>query len=172
MTGYNTFGEATESSDPLGNVVVTAYDAEGQESSTSTPDYLAPGASAPVKATSWNEYNKLGQVTAETDPLGNRTAYSYTQLGDLASVTEPGGGTTKYTYDTNGDQLSATRPNGARQETTWDYLERPLTSTDIVRQPTQRAYTSINEYNAPGGELSREVSPTGVTQSYKYNSAA
>ncbi|MFF8510855.1 LamG-like jellyroll fold domain-containing protein [Streptomyces sp. NPDC015492] len=170
MTGYNTFGEETEASDPLGNVVTTAYDGEGQESSTSMPDYLAPGSSTPIKATSWNEYNKLGQVTAEIDPLGNRTTYTYTQLGDLASVTEPGGGTTKYTYDTNGDQLSATRPNGARQETTWDYLERPVTSTDIVRQPTQRAYTSINEYTAPGGELSRTVSPTGVAEAYKYNS--
>ncbi|MEU2234318.1 LamG-like jellyroll fold domain-containing protein [Streptomyces vietnamensis] len=170
MTGYNTFGEPTESSDPLGNVETTAYDGEGQESSTTSPDYLAPGATTPIKATSYNEYNKLGQVTAEVDPLGNRTTYSYTQLGDLASVTEPGGGTTKYTYDTNGDQLSATRPNGAREESTWDYLGRPVTSTDIVRQPTQRAYTDINEYNAPGGELSRTVSATGVTQSYKYNS--
>ncbi|OKJ52270.1 Teneurin-1 [Streptomyces sp. CB02009] len=169
MTGYNTYGEATESSDPLGNVVTTAYDAEGQELSTTTPEYLAPGASAPIRATSYNEYNKLGQVTAEVDPLGGRTTYTYTQLGDLASVTEPGGGTTKYTYSTNGDQLSATRPNGARQEMTYDYLGRELTSTDIVRQPTQRAYTAINEYNAPGGELSRIVSPQGVTESYKYN---
>ncbi|MFE5734003.1 LamG-like jellyroll fold domain-containing protein [Streptomyces sp. NPDC056528] len=170
MTGYNTFGEPTETSDPFGNVDVTAYDAEGQESSTTSPDYLAPGASAPIRATYWNEYNKLGQVTAEVDALGNRTTYTYTQLGDLASVTEPGGGTTKYTYSTNGDQLSATRPNGAREETTWDYLGRPVTSTDIVRQPTQRAYTAINEYDAPGGELSRTVSATGVAQSYKYNS--
>ncbi|MEU9296745.1 LamG-like jellyroll fold domain-containing protein [Streptomyces sp. NPDC048266] len=170
MTGYNTFGEPTESSDALGNVTVTAYDAEGQEASTTSPEYVAPGTSTPMRATSWNEYNKLGQVTAEIDPLGNRTTYSYTQLGDLASVTEPGGGTTRYTYDTNGDQLSATRPSGARQETTWDYLERPVTSTDIVRQPTQRAYTDINEYNAPGGELSRTISATGVTESYKYNS--
>lgn len=169
MTGYNTFGESTESSDPLGNVVVTAYDAEGQESSTTSPNYTAPGATAPITATAWNEYNKLGQVTAEVDPLGARTTYAYTQLGDLASVTEPGGGTTTYSYDTNGDQLSATRPNGARQETTWDYLGRPVTSTDIVRQPTQRAFTAINEYNAPGGELSRTVSPTGVSESYKYN---
>lgn len=169
MTGYNTFGEPTESSDPLGNVVVTAYDAEGQESSTTSPNYTAPGASTPITATSWNEYNKLGQVTAEVDPLGARRTYTYTQLGDLASVTDPGGGTTKYAYDTNGDQLSATRPNGAREETTWDYLERPLTSTDIVRQPTQRAFTAINEYDAPGGNLSRTVSPTGIAQSYKYN---
>ncbi|MFE4264631.1 LamG-like jellyroll fold domain-containing protein [Streptomyces sp. NPDC056883] len=169
MTGYNTFGEPTESSDPLGNVVVTAYDAEGQESSTTSPNYTAPGASTPITATSWNEYNKLGQVTAEVDSLGARRTYTYTQLGDLASVTDPGGGTTKYVYDTNGDQLSATRPNGARQETTWDFMERPLTSTDIVRQPTQRAFTAINEYDAPGGNLSRTVSPTGVTQSYKYN---
>ncbi|MEU2155708.1 LamG-like jellyroll fold domain-containing protein [Streptomyces sp. NPDC019396] len=169
MTGYNTFGEATEVSDPLGNVTVTAYDAEGQESSTTMPDYTPAGSSTPITARAWNEYNRLGQVTAEIDPLGNRTAYTYTQLGDLASVTDPGGGTTTYTYDTNGDQLSATRPNGARQESTWDYLGNQLTSTDIVRQPTQRAYTAINEYSAPGGELSRTVSPTGVSESYKYN---
>ncbi|MFB7371361.1 LamG-like jellyroll fold domain-containing protein [Streptomyces sp. NPDC056222] len=170
MTGYNTFGEATETSDPLGNVTVTAYDAEGQESSTTSPNYTAPGGTTAIQATAWNEYNRLGQVTAEVDPLGGRTTYTYTQLGDLASVTEPGGGTTTYTYTTNGDQLSATRPNGAREESTWDYLGRPVTSTDIVRQPTQRAFTAINEYNAPGGELSRTVSPTGVTESYKYNS--
>ncbi|MEW2634830.1 LamG-like jellyroll fold domain-containing protein [Streptomyces sp. NPDC048389] len=169
MTGYNTFGEPTESSDPLGNVVVTAYDAEGQESSTTMPNYTPPGSTTPITATAWNEYNKLGQVTAEVDPLGNRTTYTYTQLGALASVTEPGGGTTRYTYSVNGEQLSATRPNGARQEMTWDYLGRPLTSTDIVRQPTQRAYTAINEYDAPGGELSRTVSPNGVAESYTYN---
>ncbi|MFD9303250.1 LamG-like jellyroll fold domain-containing protein [Streptomyces sp. NPDC060048] len=169
MTGYNTFGELTESSDPLGNVVVTAYDAEGNKSSTTAPNYTAPGSSTPVTATAWNEYNALRQVTAEVSPLGARTTYTYTQLGDLASVTEPGGATTKFTYDTNGDQLSVTGPNGARKETTWDYLGRPLTSTDIVRQPTQRAYTAINEYDAPGSELSRTVSPTGVSKSYKYN---
>ncbi|MFJ2704355.1 LamG-like jellyroll fold domain-containing protein [Streptomyces sp. NPDC087428] len=169
MTGYNTFGEDTESSDALGNVVTTAYDAEGQESSTTMPNYTPPGASAPITAATWNEYNRLGQVTAEVDPLGKRTEYAYTQLGDLASVREPGGATTRYTYTANGDQLSAVRPGGARQETTWDYLGRPVTDTDIVRQPTERAYTSINEYKAPGGELSRTVSPTGVSESYKYN---
>ncbi|MFK8907391.1 LamG-like jellyroll fold domain-containing protein [Streptomyces sp. YS-3] len=169
LTGYNTFGEQTESSDPLGNVTVTAYDGEGQEASTTLPDYTPPGASAPIKAVSWNEYNHLGQVSAEVDPLGNRTEYTYTQLGDVASVKEPGGDTTKYTYDTNGDQLSATRPNGARQESTFDYLGREVTSTDIVRQPTQRAFTAINYYDAPGQQLSRTVSPTGVSQSYGYN---
>ncbi|MFJ8946846.1 LamG-like jellyroll fold domain-containing protein [Streptomyces sp. NPDC102395] len=169
MTGYNTFGEATETSDPLGNVTTVAYDAEGQETSTTSPGYTAPGAGAPVTATSWNEYNKLGQVTAEVDPLGNRTTYTYTQLGDVASVTEPGGGRSTFVYSTNGDLLSATRPGGAREESTWDYLGRELTSTDVVRQPTQRAYTSINEYDAPGGDLSRTVSSAGVAESYKYN---
>ncbi|MGW5659347.1 LamG-like jellyroll fold domain-containing protein [Streptomyces sp. NPDC003758] len=169
MTGYNTFGEPAETSDPLGNVTVTAYDAEGQETSTKLPNYTPPGSTTPVTAMSWNEYNDLGQVSAEVDPLGNRTTYSYTQLGDVASVTEPGGDKTTYVYDTNGDLLSTTRPNGAREESTWDYLGNELTSTEIVRQPTQRAYTAINEYNAPGGDLSRTVSPTGVTESYKYN---
>ncbi|WP_258053256.1 LamG-like jellyroll fold domain-containing protein [Streptomyces sp. Ru72] len=169
MTGYNTFGEVTETSDPNGNVTVTAYDAEGQETSTRLPDYTPPGSTTPITATSWNEYNDLGQVTAEVDALGNRTTYTYTQLGDLASVTEPGGDKTTFVYDTNGDLLSTTRPNGAREESTWDYLGNELTSTEIVRQPTQRAYTAINEYDAPGGDLSRRVSPTGVSESYKYN---
>ncbi|WP_143570491.1 LamG-like jellyroll fold domain-containing protein [Streptomyces acidiscabies] len=169
MTGYNTFGEVTETYDPSGRKVVTAYDADGQETSTTLPGYTPPGSTTPVTATSWNEYNKLGQVTAEVDPLGNRTTYTYTQLGDLASVTEPGGGKSAFAYTPNGDLLSATRPGGAREESTWDYLGRELTSTDIVRQPTQRAYTAINEYDAPGGDLSRTVSPTGVTQSYVYN---
>ncbi|MFI6207113.1 LamG-like jellyroll fold domain-containing protein [Streptomyces sp. NPDC051041] len=169
MTGYNTFGEQTETSDPLGNVTVTAYDAEGQETSTTLPNYTPPGSTTPITATSWNEYNKRGQVTAEVDPLGNRTTYTYTQLGDLASVTEPGGDKSTFVYDTNGDLLSTTRPNGAREESTWDYLGNELTSTDIVRQPTERAYTAINEYDAPGGDLSRTVSPTGVSESYEYN---
>ncbi|MCK1820394.1 Teneurin-1 [Streptomyces sp. XM83C] len=169
MTGYNTFGEVTETSDPNGNVVVTAYDAEGQETSTKLPDYTPPGSTTPITAVSWNEYNKLGQVTAEVDPLGNRTTYTYTQLGDVASVTDPDGAKTTFVYDPNGDLLSTTRPNGAREESTWDYLGNELTSTQIVRQPTERAYTAINEYNAPGGDLSREISPTGVTRSYKYN---
>ncbi|WHM37543.1 LamG-like jellyroll fold domain-containing protein [Streptomyces sp. BPTC-684] len=169
MTGYNTFGEKTESSDPLGNVTVTAYDGEGQESSTTLPDYTPPGASTPVKSVSWNEYNDLGQVSAEVDPLGNRTEYTYTQLGDVASVKDANGDRTKYTYDTNGDQLSATHANGAREESTYDYLGRELTSTDIVRQPTQRAYTAINSYDAPGQQLSRKVSPAGVSQSFTYN---
>ncbi|WP_329401831.1 LamG-like jellyroll fold domain-containing protein [Streptomyces melanogenes] len=169
LTGYNTYGEQTEISDPLGNVTVTAYDGEGQEASTTLPDYTPPGASTPIKAVSWNEYNHLGQVSAEVDPLGNRTTYTYTQLGDLASVTEPGGDTTRYTYDTNGDQLSATRPNGARQESTFDYLGREVTNTDVVRQPTQRAFTAINYYDAPGQQLSKVVSPAGVSESYGYN---
>ncbi|MFE0777313.1 RHS repeat domain-containing protein, partial [Streptomyces sp. NPDC058861] len=169
MTGYNTFGEQTETSDPLGNVTVTAYDAEGRETSTTLPPYTPPGASAPVTATSWFEYDRLGLLKAEVDEFGNRTAYTYTQLGEKASVTDPRSGVTTYTYDANGDELSATRPNGARQETTWDYRGNPLTVTDIVRQPTQRAYTVVREYDAPGGELSRVVSASGIPETYAYN---
>ncbi|WP_240118379.1 LamG-like jellyroll fold domain-containing protein [Streptomyces sp. MUM 2J] len=169
MTGFNTFGEATEQADPLGNVTVRAYDADGQETSTTAPAYTAPGSATPITATSWNEYNKLGQVTAEVDPLGNRTSYTYTQLGTIASVTEPSGATTTYGYTDNGKQLSVTRPGGARQEMTWDYLGNQVTSTSVERVPTQQSYTTSYEYDAPGGRLSRSVSPTGVERTYAYD---
>jgi RHS repeat-associated protein len=173
-TGYDTFGEPAETEDPDGNVTTTAYDADGNPVSKTLPSYTPPGSSAPITATSLTKYDNLGQVTAATDPLGNKTSYTYDQLGDVATVTAPDGGVTQYTYDTNGDQLSDTGPTGAVTEATYDDLGRPLTSTVLERYPTASTLTTTNSYAAsaadPGGAwLASSTTPDGVATSYAYD---
>src|SRR6185437_2345532 len=50
-TGYDTFGDQTEISDPDGNVSTAAYDGDGQPISDTSPSYTPPGATAPINGT-------------------------------------------------------------------------------------------------------------------------
>ena len=170
MTGHDTFGEPVESRDPNGNVTVTGYDGDGRAVSVTAPRYTPPGASSPITAAATKTYNGLGQVTAETDPLGNQTTYGYDQLGDVATLTTPDGGVTHYIYDTNGDQLSVTGPTGAQTQSTYDYLGRKVTSTQVERYPSAAAYTTGYAYG-PGGWLASATSPDSVSTSYAYDAA-
>ncbi|HUZ38225.1 MAG TPA: LamG-like jellyroll fold domain-containing protein, partial [Streptosporangiaceae bacterium] len=169
MTGYDTFGEPVETSDANGNVTTTAYDAVGRPVSVTQPPYTPPGSSQ-INAVSTQTYNNLGQVTSQTDPLGNKTTYTYDQLGDQASVTAPDGGVSTFTYDTEGDQLSATGPTGAVTDSTYDYLGRQLTSTQVERYPSNAAYTTTSSYGS-NGWLSSQTSAAGVVTSYGYDPA-
>jgi RHS repeat-associated protein len=174
--GYDTFGQQVETQDPNGNVTTAAYDADGNPVSKTLPAYTPPGSSAPVTATSLRQYDNLGQVIADTDPLGNKTTYAYDQLGDQATLTAPDAGVTHSTYDTNGDQLSATGPTGAVTQATYDYLGRPLTSTALDRYPAASTSTTTNSYAAsasdPGGAwLASSTTQDGVTTSHGYDSA-
>ncbi|MEU9399231.1 LamG-like jellyroll fold domain-containing protein [Streptomyces sp. NPDC048242] len=170
-TGYNTYGQVTGTKDPNGNVVTTGYDPLGQQISQTLPSYTPPGSSTPITPVTSTQYNTAGQITTETDALGNVTSYTYDQLGDQVDETLPGGRTTHSAYDTNGDLLSVTDPTGAVAQSTYDYLGNELTSTQVERRPSQAAYTTTNHYDAPGGLLSSSVSPTGVNTSFTYNAA-
>ncbi|MCX4609675.1 LamG-like jellyroll fold domain-containing protein [Streptomyces mirabilis] len=170
-SGYNTYGEVSEAKDANGNVTQTGYDPLGQQVSQTLPSYTPPGSSTAITPVTSTQYNTGGQITSETDALGNVASYTYDQLGDQVDETLPGGRTTHSTYDTNGDLLSATDPTGAVTQSTYDYLGHQLTSTDVERRPSQAAYTTTNHYDAPGAMLSSSVSPNGVTTSFTYNAA-
>jgi RHS repeat-associated protein len=168
MTGYDSFGDQTETSDAVGNVVTTAYDQDGRKVSVTNPSYTPPGSTAPVNGTTTLAYNNLGEQTSETGPLGNTTTMAYDQLGDLASRTNPGGGVTSYTYDPAGEQLSVTDPTGAQTQSTYDNLGRLVTTTTLVRQNTSAAYTTSYTYDDAGNRVS-QTSPTGVVTRAGYN---
>jgi RHS repeat-associated protein len=168
MTGYDTYGDEAETSDPDGNVTTYAYNQDGQQVSETGPSYTPPGSSAPVNGTTTTAYNSLGEDTSETDPLGSTTTYGYDQLGDQTSEVDPGGGTTTYTYDTAGDQTSVTDPTGAQTQATYNYLGQLVTSTDIVRQNSSAAYTTTYGYDGAGNQVS-QTSPTGVVTTAGYN---
>ncbi len=168
MTGYDTFGDPVETSDPDGNVTKVAYDLDGRVTSTTEPSYTPPGAHAPVGGTDLMAYNSLGEEISGTDPLGNVTSMGFDQLGDLTSQTDPDGGTWTYTYDPASEQSSVTDPTGAQTQATYNNLGQEITSTDLVRQNASAAYTTRYGYDAAGNQTS-QTSPTGVTASSIYD---
>ena len=175
-TGYNTFGEVTETQDPNGNITTSVYDADGRPVSQALPPYTPPGGTGPVSGTTVTAYDTLGQVTASTDPLGNVTRYAYDQLGDPTGQTDPGGGVTTTSYDPDGEVLSVTGPTGAQATSTYDYLGRQVTATEVERYPSAASYTTVTSYavtpaNTSGTWKSQVTSPALVATSYGYDAA-
>ncbi|MEU7905922.1 LamG-like jellyroll fold domain-containing protein [Actinoplanes sp. NPDC049118] len=167
FTGYNTFGEETESKDPSGDVTTVRYDALGRPTTMLLPSYTPPGSSTPVQPQESVEYDEAGQVTKVIDPLGKETSFTYDMLGRVTRETNPDDSTVRYTYNLADDVLSVTDPLGAKQTATYDFLGRQLTGTEIVRQ-TSASHTTDFTYGA-GGWLSKVTSPDKVEESYTYN---
>jgi RHS repeat-associated protein len=168
--GYDTFGDQAQTEDADGNVTAYGYDADGQQVSVTSPSYTPPGSSAPVNPSSTTAYDSVGQVSSETDALGNTMKYTYDQLGDETGESDPGGGVTTYTYSPAGEQLSVTDPTGAETEATYNSLGEMITTTDLVRQDTSAAYTTTYGYDDAGNRVS-QTSPTGVVTKAAYNAA-
>jgi len=181
-TGYDTFGDKSETQDANGNVTTYGYDGDGRQTLETAPDYTPADGSGPytvadgTSAKSSMTYTGDGQVASATDPMNHTTTYKYDQLGDLTSQTAPDQGVTTSTYDPNGDQLTQTGPTGAETESTYDYLGRRLTSTQMERYPSAASYTTNYSYtessNDPGGAWPSSVTtPDGMVTEYGYDAA-
>ncbi|MEE6262424.1 LamG-like jellyroll fold domain-containing protein [Plantactinospora sonchi] len=177
-TGYNTFGEPTETQDPLTNTVTTRYDAIGRPVETILPEYTPPGGTPITGARTKTAYDQLGQVVSTIDPLDKETRYEYDSLGNRVTVIDPAGKETKAAYNAVGDLVETVGPTGAKQTATWDFLGRPSTTSEVVRQPVPMTNTTSYDYGtgaygednpAAGPWLRKVTSPDGVTQQATYN---
>lgn len=196
FTGYNTFGEATETKDARGNVTRIQVDLLGRATAITLPDYTPPGTATALTATTRTTYTPLGQPQTVTDPLGRVTRYGYDQLGQLTTTTDPvanaadalaaaetepglllgpstsaeGGGVTRHTWTPTGLQLSTTDPTGARTEATYDELGRQLTATTVERYPAPQNLTTRYTWDDAGNQTA-STTPAGVTTTSTYNPA-
>ncbi|MFZ0564607.1 MAG: RHS repeat-associated core domain-containing protein [Chlamydiales bacterium] len=122
--------------------LVNAYSAQGHLLSCATYD-----ANDHYAYTVNKTYNLLGQVTSETDPVGNTTSYSYDKVGNQILISIPSQQKsiqTKYDYRNNPVQVMETA-GGIQdiQQYTYDLLDRKITSTDRYGQTTQYKYDSF-----------------------------
>ncbi|GHD75502.1 LamG-like jellyroll fold domain-containing protein [Streptomyces goshikiensis] len=193
LTGYNTFGETTESRDARGQVTRTETDKLGRPVAVTLPAYTPPGGTA-ITAVSRTTYDKLGNPASTTDPLGRATYYVYDQLGNQIRKTDPavagaqgltapgattfngtttdlsGGGVSTYTWTPTGLPLSATDPTGARTESTYDELGRKLTATTIERKPTLQNLVSRYTWDDAGNQIG-STTPGGRRTTTAYDTA-
>ncbi|MFE7857888.1 RHS repeat-associated core domain-containing protein [Streptomyces sp. NPDC057403] len=193
LTGYNTFGDATDAKDARGQVTRTEVDRLGRTTAVTLPDYTPPGSTTALTAATRTTYTPLGLPLTVTDPLGRVTRYGYDQFGQVTSKTDPvadaaaavaaetdsdllnttgtdGGGITRSTWTPTGLQLSATDPMGARTEATYDELGRQLTATTTERHPSTVNLVSKYAWDDAGHQTA-STSPSGITTSATYNPA-
>lgn len=179
-TGYDTFGDKTETGDADGHTTTYGFDGDGRPVTQALPGYTpADGSPAIASATEVTAYDGDGLVTSVTDALANKTKYDYDQLGDQVLVTAPDGSTTATAYDDNREPVQVTGPTGAVTDTSYDFMGRKSTSTQVERDTGAGTaeYTTTYSYgddggpDAGGGQLTHQASNDGVTQDIAYNAA-
>lgn len=171
-TGYDTFGDITETADPKGRVVTTAFNAAGQATSTKLPDYPPPGGATIAGATTHQHFDGLGRVDWTSDALGRVTELHYDDLSRVDWVEAPDNLKTHYEYSLAGQRTKVTDSAGAQSQATFDYLGRQETVTQIVRKPAggSDVHTTTFEYWTSGA-LKKVNTPGRAAAVYSYNAA-
>jgi RHS repeat-associated protein len=176
-------GNVLSSTDAVGNTILYAYNSFNQAWCTVDPaDYAngarcpstapasppSPGVSDPYPGVSLSFYNSSGQLTAQTDALGNTTTYSLT-----SGVTGVPNGLPYCAVDPVDYQKSVTCPAyGAAHVTgtttaTYDSAGDKTSSTDADGNTTSYVYNAVGH----PGLVSAATDPDGTVTSYTYNGA-
>lgn len=178
---YDTAGNRTSVTTPMGLVTRFAYDSSGRKISETDPrGELTPGDSNDFKtsftydenddeltetdargATTTTTYDDNGNAASVTDRLGKVTTYTYDRNNRPRTVVEPRTAgvtaTTTTTYDAAGNVLSVTRPNG--QKTTFTYDDTGRRATMVTPRgnavgATASAYTWTYGHDQVGNTTS------------------
>ena len=114
------------------------------------------------------EYDANGNITKETDALGNATTYSYNLANQLIQVLDPVSQerglsfSTKYEYDTMGRKIAETNGNGVVTGYTYDNVG------NLLQKTIAGNVVETNTYDYLGNLLSR-TDGNGNTTVYSYN---
>ena len=169
-TGYDTFGEVTDSSDANGNHSTSTFDTSGRNTTITHPTYTPPGASAitPVETFS---FDLVGNMTSRVDRLGQTWTFEFDSFNQAVRQTAPKptpGGSNPVTisaFDAVGNLTSATDPTGAVTNYTYDNLNRQRTVAQVVRPyggvGSTQTYTTQYDYDTLG-HLTSTTDPSGA----------
>ena len=162
--GYDAAGNRTSHTTPLGNKTTWTYDPDGRIASMVNPRGNVTGGT-PANYTTGYDYDAAGNLTQETDPLGNATAYAYDPAGNLLTRRDANNHTTAYTYDEL-NRLASVTASGTTQPTDYAYDDAGnlTTRTDPLGRVTTYGYD-------PARRLTRLTSPMGQRWDYDYDPA-
>lgn len=142
--------------DPANGRLIATIDAQGNRHEVSwDPGSFTGSVTTPRGFVSQIVYDGRGNVTSETDPLGNITSFTYDDPAnpDLeTSVTDPMGDTWQFTYDARGNRIETRPPpiSGTGVATaTYNEFGKVTTSRDLAH------VTSTFTYDENGNMLSQ-----------------
>jgi RHS repeat-associated protein len=147
--GYDTTGNQTTITDPLGRITRTTY---------------TDGATVAAKD---GGFAPAGLPSTVTTPGGQTQRVVYFASGDVAEVIEPSGKITRYAYDGLGRPVSETEitntfPAGLTTTRTFDKQGRPVTETEppVTNRVTGAVHTAHTEttYDDDGNITEQTVS--------------
>jgi RHS repeat-associated protein len=197
---YNSNGNVTQATDPVGRQMTYVYATNGIDRLTSSNttngtqlletrtynnQHLPLTVTGANGKTAHFEYNEFGEPIRYTDQLGHATTMTYDSSGHLKTVTGPIT-TSKYsfTYDDVSRVSSATDPAGATLYYTYDAADRPITTTYPDRTTSTLGYTLLDltastdrlgqtthRYYDADRELTSTTDPAGNTVKFGYNLA-
>ncbi|MEN8906678.1 MAG: fibronectin type III domain-containing protein, partial [Clostridiales bacterium] len=111
------------------------------------------------------EYDEKGNISKETDPLGNVSTYVYDKNNRITSITNPNGSIYNYTYDSKGNMIKAIDPlnreidmeyntkglpekvtlaNGSFSKIVYDDRGNPIKTIDTEGNVTLYTYDKLN----------------------------
>lgn len=155
---HDGFGRIVRTTDALGRVVSSTFDAAGRLERRERPD----PAGNPLAEL--YEYDARGLLTGFTNAAGERLSYAYDNFGRLTSTIDALGRTQTREYDALGRVIAMSNGAGERTTMRLDALGRILEIVDPTGASTTRAYD-------PVGRVLTSTDPLGRTSSMSYDAA-
>ena len=114
------------------------------------------------------EYDTLGRMVAQVDPLGNRSQTVYGNLGRVVATLDPKNGRTEMTYNFLGEVITQTDPMGRVTSFQYDNLGRQIQVT--FPKPTSGAASPVKTttYNVQG-LVAKETDPLNHETQFEYD---
>lgn len=111
----------------------------------------------------FNEWHD-NQLVAQSNSLGERTAFTYDKWGQIAQVTAPDTSSAQYEYNQEGQLTAYINPLGAKSEYHYDHQGNISSTINPLAQQWFYQYTSL-------GQLTCVISPDDTQTDYHYNDA-
>ena len=108
------------------------------------------------------EYNGVGQLTAQTDALGNRTEFTYNVLGNVAKQLDARGNVTQYAYNPDRTLARVINADGGVVKYAYDKQGRLVSETNPLGAVTSYRYNAF-------GQKKLVTDANGFTEETKYD---
>ncbi|GGQ01984.1 RHS repeat-associated core domain-containing protein [Streptomyces roseolilacinus] len=192
---YDAEHRVTSWTDRNGHTYAYVYDSAGRVVETHGPsDALSSAFSYDTEnritrftdstgAVTVTRLNELGQVVAETDPLGNTVLRQWDRYDNLLSRTDELGNTAEFGWDDHGNLTAVRQPDGSTSTLAYNALNLPVRATGTDGTTWRQEYDdrgnrialtapdgSTARYRVgPHGEVVEQTDPTGASTHLLYD---